>query len=93
MAIEQRKEERHAAYGVSTRELFHPGSGQYLKVQGVRDISALGICLHVDDHLDRGEKVRLGFKYGRVHAYSYGFVAWCSPSDEVSGSFMMGVSF
>jgi len=92
MAVEQRKEKRTAAHGVSHGELYHPGTGQYVDVTGVHDISTYGICLHVGTCLEAGEKVRLGYKFGRTRIQSYGFVAWCAPTQKAPGLFMMGIS-
>ncbi|MES0372270.1 MAG: PilZ domain-containing protein [Mariprofundaceae bacterium] len=97
MAIEQRSEERHVARDMSNGELYHPGSGLYLKVEQVRDVSSRGIGLKVDSFLDQGEKIRLGFKRGRTHVQMYGYVAWCAPVEEASPDdavalFMMGIA-
>ncbi|NWF36060.1 PilZ domain-containing protein [Mariprofundus sp. KV] len=99
MGVEQRKEERSSAPELSKGELFHPGSGQYLHVESVRDLSFTGIGLKVEAPLDEGEEIQLGFKhFGRAGFQIYGRVVWCSPvTDEVSGdqstvSFMMGIS-
>ncbi len=94
MFVEQRREERLLARGISKGELFHPGSGQYLEVDRVHDISPLGVSLKVGAFLERGEKIRLGFKRGRAHLQMFGLVAWCMPIDTGSGepeSFMMGI--
>ncbi len=98
VAIEQRNEERHVARDMSKGELYHPGSGLYLKVESVRDVSSKGIGLKVDSFLDNGEKIRLGFKRGRTHVQMYGHVAWCVPAEELLsddeglGLFMMGIT-
>lgn len=98
MAIEQRNEERHVARDMSKGELYHPGSGLYLKVEKVCDVSSSGISLMVNTFLHQGEEVRLGFKRGRVHIQMYGHVAWCASAeemfsdDEESGLFMMGIA-
>lgn len=98
MAVEQRKDERFAARELSKGELYHPNSGHYLKVKNVRDVSIDGIGLIVDAFLEQGEKIRLGFKYGRSHIQMYGFVVWCAPDvdglaeGESPASFMLGVS-
>ena len=83
MAVGQRKEKRLAAPGVSKGELYPPappGSERYVDVACVRDISTHGICLYVGSPLERGEKVRLGYTFGRIHIHSCGFVAWCAPA-------------
>lgn len=94
MFVEQRREERLIARGISKGELFHPGSGKYLEVDRVHDISSMGMRLKVNCSLERGEKVRLGFKRGRSHLQMFGLVAWCAlvdaESDELE-SFMMGI--
>lgn len=98
MAKEQRKEERFIARDMSKGELYCLSSGQYLKVDIVRDVSSKGICLQIDTFLHRGEKVRLGFKHSRAHVQMYGYVAWCapagdaSPDDKEPDSFMMGIN-
>lgn len=98
MVMEQRREERLAARDMSKGELYHPGSGQYLKVDGICDISSTGIGLKVNAYLPQGEKVRLGVKYRRAHVHLYGQVVWCAPlshgSAEVEESdlFMMGIT-
>lgn len=97
VAIEQRNEERHVARDMSKGELYHPGSGLYLKVEEVRDVSSKGIGLKVDSFLDQGEKIRLGFKRGRTHIQMYGHVVWCTPVEGVSPDdavalFMMGIA-
>ncbi|NWF38086.1 PilZ domain-containing protein [Mariprofundus sp. NF] len=99
MGVEQRKEERSSAPELSKGELFHPGSGQYLHVESVRDVSFTGIGLRVCSPLDEGEEIQLGFKYfGRAGFQIYGRVVWCSPvseeaaGDQSSGAFMMGIS-
>jgi len=98
VSIEQRREERLEARDMSTGELFHPGSGMYLKVESVRDVSSKGIGLKVSGSLQQGEKIRLGFKRGRAHIQMYGHVVWCasveavSPDDDLLGPFMMGIT-
>lgn len=98
MANEKRKEERFIARDKSKGELYCPASGQYLKVERVRDVSSGGIALQVNAGLHQGEKVRLGLKHGRAHVHMYGYVVWCapagdaSPDDKESGSFMMGIN-
>ncbi|NWF36058.1 PilZ domain-containing protein [Mariprofundus sp. KV] len=97
VSVEQRKDERFAARELSKGELYHPNSGQYLRVKSVRDVSIDGIGLMVDAFLEQGEKIRLGFKYGRSHIQMYGRVIWCSPapselSEGDSTLFMLGVS-
>lgn len=98
MENDLRKEARVVARDLSKGELYHPNSGQYLKVKSVRDVSIDGIGLMVDSFLDQGEKIRLGFKYGRGHIEMYGYVVWCSPAesspeeDSSTETFMMGVS-
>ena len=97
MTIEQRNEERLVARGMSKGELYHPDSGLYLKVERVRDVSSKGMGLTVDAPLNKGEKIRLGFKRGRAHIQMYGHVVWCapaeaiSPDDELLNSFLMGI--
>ena len=98
MTIEQRKENRLIARELSQGELYHPGSGLYLTVESVRNVSLNGIGLKVNASLDQGARVRLGFKYGRTHMQMYGHVVWCVPvEDESSGdressSFIMGIT-
>jgi hypothetical protein len=96
VSAEQRKDERFAARELSKGELYHPNSGQYLRVKSVRDVSIDGIGLMVDAFLEQGEKIRLGFKYGRSHIQMYGRVIWCAPaaselSEDEASLFMLGV--
>ena len=93
--VELRKEQRLVSRGVSKGELYHPGSGQYLTVEKVRDISSKGVGLKVGSFLEQGEKVRLGFKRGRAHVHMDGYVAWCAPietDDQELASFMLGIT-
>lgn len=97
MSAEQRKGERFPARELSKGELYHPNSGQYLSVKSVRDVSIDGMGLMVDTFLEQGEKIRLGFKYGRSHIQMYGRVVWCTPAggeraEDNPALFMLGVS-
>ena len=83
VAKEKRKEERFISREMSKGELYCPGSGQYFKVDGVHDASSKGMGLRVSAGLQKGEKVRLGFKRGRAHIYMYGFVVWCAPVGSI----------
>ena len=96
MNVEQRREDRLLARGVSKGELFHPGSNQYIEVDRVHDISSMGVRLKVNASLTRGEKIRLGFQRGGAHLQLFGLVAWCMPIDIDTDngepeSFMMGI--
>jgi len=97
MSNEQRKEKRFPTRGGAKGELYHLDSGQYLKVEHIHDVSSRGVGLCVNHGLTQGERVRLGYKQGRVHVHSYGHVAWCAPvgnepsSGEGAALFMMGI--
>ena len=90
---EKRSESRTTPISDNAKgELFHAGSKRYFSLMAVRDISRHGMGLLVDDFLRRGEEVRLAFKYGRVHTYSYAQVMWCRASSQLNG-FEMGIRF
>ena len=97
MGIELRKEERAAGLALSEGELFHESSGQHIHVSRVRNISFTGMGLLVEKAVDRGEKVRMGFKYsGGALIQIDGSVVWCTAAEKCSdssgrGRFMMGV--
>ena len=96
MFVERRREERLIDWGISKGELFHPESGTYVVIDKIRDISSTGAGVNVAKFLDRGEKVRFGFKRGRVPLTLFGFVAWCVAVDSGSDkptSYRMGIQF
>lgn len=96
MFVERRREERLIDWGISKGELFHPNSGTYLTIEKIRDISSMGVGMNVSQCLNRGEKIRFGFKRGRVPLMLFGFVAWCIPVETESDkpiSYRMGIQF
>jgi len=96
MNVEQRREDRLIARGISKGELFHPNSGAYMIVDKFRDISSMGAGVQVSQFLNRGEKIRFAFKRGRVPLTLFGFVVWCVPVDAESdepASYRMGIQF
>jgi len=97
MEIDQRRDERSFAPGLSNGELCILGTDQCFGVEGVRDISGEGIGLNVNGLFPRGALVHLKLNFfGKPQFHLLGNVAWCAPASgewsdvQKPASFIMG---